>query len=361
MILVVGCLSFGYVLGRFVFPGPGVDDGRHRVSDRGPEPWYKAQPPPPKMLDLPNTPILPDPLDDADGAEEPSSVVAPPSGDADVARAYEEALPGEVHLPRIPAGTGEPPMFTPPDSGQEQPAWRRNAVAIADPGDKPMIAIVIDDLGVDRKRTNRIIGLPGPLTLSFLTYASDLASQARRGAKAGHELMLHVGMEPTGKAVDPGPDVLLTQAGKAEVRQRLIGVLDRLDGVVGINNHMGSRFTESGESMEIVLEELKKRGLLFLDSRTTPKTVGATVAHRLGVPVTERNVFLDNENVVDSVMTRLAETERIARKHGYAIAIGHPRDATIEALSVWLKDAAARGIAIVPISMVTDHILKRPT
>ncbi|MEQ8192984.1 MAG: divergent polysaccharide deacetylase family protein, partial [Rhodospirillales bacterium] len=123
------------------------------------------------------------------------------------------------------------------------------------------------------------------------------------------------------------------------------------------NNHMGSKFTEDRYGMTIVMKELRRRGLLFLDSRTTGKSVGAVIAHAVGVPYAERNIFLDNVNNLGEVRDRLAELEGIARRKGEAIAIGHPRDATIEALTAWLKDIKARGFVIVPITAVI-HIPK---
>ena len=103
------------------------------------------------------------------------------------------------------------------------------------------------------------------------------------------------------------------------------------------------------------METLRDRGLLFLDSRTTADTVGARVAHEVGVPVVERNVFLDNVNTEKAVRARLDEAIAIARKRGYAVAIGHPRDATIAVLSDWLGRAADEGIAVVPVTAVVKR------
>ncbi len=113
---------------------------------------------------------------------------------------------------------------------------------------------------------------------------------------------------------------------------------------------MGSRFTEYAPGMTLVLEELGRRGLMFLDSRTTPRTVSRSLARRFGVPFAERNIFLDNVNDVAAVRARLIELEDLARRRGSAIAIGHPRDATLEALARWLPLAKARGFLLVPVS-----------
>ena len=121
--------------------------------------------------------------------------------------------------------------------------WRRNAVPFRDLNSRPLVAIVIDDVGIDRPRSKRAWELPGPLTMSFLPYAKDLREQARAARARGHELMLHLPMEPTGRA-DPGPNALLVSLSDAELKQRTLAALDSFDGYVGVNNHMGSRFTD---------------------------------------------------------------------------------------------------------------------
>ncbi|MCB2101732.1 MAG: divergent polysaccharide deacetylase family protein, partial [Rhodobacterales bacterium] len=235
------------------------------------------------------------------------------------------------------------------------PRWLRFSVPVRVPDGRPMLAIVIDDMGVDRRRSGRVMSLKGPLTLSFLTYADDLDRQTREAADAGHELMLHVAMAPRNERLDAGPNVLESGLDPTELRRRLAWGLARFGTFVGINNHMGSQFTADAEGMRVVMETLRDRGLLFLDSRTTADTVGARVAHEVGVPVVERNVFLDNVNTEKAVRARLDEAIAIARKRGYAVAIGHPRDATIAVLSDWLGRAADEGIAVVPVTAVVKR------
>jgi polysaccharide deacetylase 2 family uncharacterized protein YibQ len=241
---------------------------------------------------------------------------------------------------------------TPPAPDRGQPAWLRYAVASPplEPG-KKLIAVVIDDMGLDRPRSMRVVDLPGPLTLSYLPYAKELATQTALARLRGHELMMHIPMEPMGSA-DPGPNALRTGMSDSELRQRLTEDLSQFDGFVGINNHMGSRFTATRASMAVVLGELKKRGLLFLDSRTTAQTVGATLAGEMGVPTVSRNVFLDDDMSSQNVVHQLAELERIARKQGYAVAIGHPHDNTVAALARWLPHLRQQGFILVPLSTI---------
>lgn len=215
-----------------------------------------------------------------------------------------------------------------------------------------MIAIVIDDMGVDRKRSQKVIDLKGPLTTSFMTYAHDVADQAKESRQHGHELLVHFPMEPQSPNIDPGPDVLRTTMSSDQIEKRLDAGLSRFSGYVGINNHMGSKFTEYAPGMTEVMKVLKKRGLLFLDSRTTAKSVGIDLAAKYGVPHADRHVFLDNQQNVAAILKQLAHVERIARKIGYAIAIGHPHDTTIQALKQWLPTLQAKGLVLVPLSTI---------
>lgn len=242
------------------------------------------------------------------------------------------------------------PSVTPMQPGA--PAWIKYAVPAPKTAGRPMIAVVIDDLGVDRKRSERVIPLRAPLTLAWMTYAQDLPRLTHEAHQRGHELLVHVPMQPIGEGWDPGPDVLEVNVHPEENRRRLDWGLTRFDGFVGINNHMGSRYTSDRVGMRVVMEELKKRGLLFLDSVTTEKSVGSDLARNYGVPFAARNVFIDNEQSVGAVMAQLQKAEAHARKSGSAIAIGHPHDATIEALAQWLPGLDAKGFVLVPVSAI---------
>ena len=237
-------------------------------------------------------------------------------------------------------------------------AWQRFAVPVANLGTRPMIAVVLDDLGLNRTGTRRAIALPGPLTLSFMTYAEDLGRMAGQARAAGHELMLHVPMEPRDASYDPGPNVLGSDLPDAELARRLDWGLERFDGFVGVNNHMGSRFTASPRGMAAVMGALRSRGLLFLDSVTSPASVGAAMARHAGVAYAERDIFLDNEWSDRAAIARqFAQLEAVALRRGSAIGIAHPHRATLDVLARWLPQARARGFAIVPVSAIVRHRL----
>lgn len=229
-------------------------------------------------------------------------------------------------------------------------AWQRNAIAFSDDRRKPLIVVVIDDMGVDRPRSRRVTELPRPLTLSYLPYARDLAEQATAARSRGHELMLHLPMEPLSGGVDPGPNALLTSLSLDMIRRRTVAALDSFSGYVAVNNHMGSRFTTWRPGVEASLREMKGRGLAYLDSRTHAETVGGLVAEELGMPSVDRHVFLDDVMTGDAVRRQLAETEALARRQGFAIVIGHPHDVTIQALAEWLPGLSGKGFVLGPIS-----------
>jgi hypothetical protein len=241
------------------------------------------------------------------------------------------------------------PLPLPTPSGGK-PAWQQFALAMPSTGGKPMIAIVIDDMGIDKADAARVIGLPGPLTIAFMSYATELTTQAQAARAAGDEIWMHIPMEPMDGEIDAGPNVLKVNLAPDEIRRRLDWALARLPGIVGVNNHMGSKFTQSGPGMAVVMEELRARGLAFLDSRTIASTIASQVAGQIGVPHIDRDVFIDNDESVEAVLRQLEETEHVAQRKGFALAIGHPHPTTIAALQQWLPTLRAKGFVQVPAS-----------
>ena len=316
-----------------------------------------------------------------DTSREASSEFEPqrrPQGRAPVARP--EVKPGtDVNEPRLPGAATAPPPLTgpapapspapgeqtaalppgpkqlvPTQPGGPLPAWRLNAPHVAlEPG-KPMIGIVIDDLGIDKKGSARAIKLPAPITLAFLPYATHLDEQTAAARAAGHELLVHMPMQPEGSGADPGPNALMVNLSPEEIRNRLDWALARFRGYVGINNHMGSRFTSDAAGMDVVLADLKRRGLLFLDSRTAGSSVGFKRARALGVPAAVRQVFLDDKLTREAIDYRLHEVEIRAKRSGHAIAIGHPHDVTLEAIEAWVPTLAAKGFQLAPVSALVE-------
>ena len=275
-----------------------------------------------------------------------------------VVRAAPAPRPQQASRPAPPAAVrpAVPPAAAP--TGAAVPAWQRFAVAAGPVAGRPMIAVIVDDMGLDRRRSARAVALPGPLTLAFLTYGRELPEQTAAARRAGHELLVHIPMQPDDGAADPGPNVLRADLAPEELERRLAWGLTRFAGYVGVNNHMGSRFTADRRAMMALFAGLRRRGLLFVDSRTTPRTAAPWLAHEMSLPFAERNVFLDNENDSSEVRQRLRQTEHIARRNGLAVAIGHPRDATLEALAAWLPTLGEAGFALVPVSAIVRERLR---
>ncbi|MDD3312030.1 divergent polysaccharide deacetylase family protein [Pseudodesulfovibrio sp.] len=216
----------------------------------------------------------------------------------------------------------------------------------------PQLAVVIDDIGENTTVLEGLVRLDFPVTLAVWPNASHTDESVALAKSSGHDLIVHFPMEPQGyPKYNPGDDALFITMTDAQVRARVAQNLARVPGAIGVNNHMGSRFTENGPGMRAALDEFRQRGLFFLDSLTTPHSVGRKVARELGVPFYERDIFLDNVKDVNAIILQLKKAENVARKQGRAIAIGHPYPATLAGLREW---AASRNTAVrlVPLSQM---------
>ncbi len=324
-------------------PAP-TETGKTVVEEEPVTPLPETEPPPPAAV--PREVVT---MEDLLQREQQVASAAPaePAVQPPTAPAPQQPTP---IMPTVetPAPATEPPVATAPD----KPAWQRMAVAAPVASGRPMIAVIIDDMGLDRRRSAAIMALPGPLTISFMSYAEDMAHQEAEAKAHGHEIMMHVPMEPLDSRQNPGPGALTDKLSPAEVRKALDADLAKFSGIVGINNHMGSKFTAHAPGMEVVMQDLRERGLLFIDSLTSEKSIGLAMARRYGVPTAARNVFLDDSGDLVSVEFELGKLEEVARKKGNAIAIGHPRDATIKALAAWLPKLKSKGFVLVPVTAI---------
>ncbi|MDP6689990.1 MAG: divergent polysaccharide deacetylase family protein [Alphaproteobacteria bacterium] len=261
--------------------------------------------------------------------------------------------PARATVPDAPAGAAAALTRADP-AAAPRPTWQRfAALTPAFDAQNPAlarIAIVLDDMGLSQFRSDRAIALPRPITLAILPYGNHLAGLVARARTAGHEILVHLPMEPKDADADPGPNALLTGLPVAELDRRIASNLARLDGYVGINNHMGSLFTGRAREMRRVMRALQDRQLLFLDSLTTGNSTGYRLAREYGIPTVMRDVFLDNDRHPIKIRRQLELTVETALKRGQAIAIGHPYPETLSALESWLPSLRARGLMLVPIS-----------
>lgn len=221
---------------------------------------------------------------------------------------------------------------------------------------RPRVAIVIDDMGQDMKPLRDLLEMDAPISvaiLPFLPHSRDTAEQAH--AK-GREVLLHLPMEPKDSGNnDPGEGALFTNMSEAQIAYEVKRDIDAVPYIKGVNNHMGSRFTEDENLMRIALKVAKANNLFFLDSKTTNKSAAYRVAKEMDIKAASRQVFLDNKEDVNYIKAQILELIEIAKKRGSAIAIGHPHPSTIAALKQMLP-RLNQDVDIVAVSSLIDSI-----
>jgi len=247
--------------------------------------------------------------------------------------------------PPAPAPPRPTRFARPPTPGRERrvptPPLRTGA---------PRIAILIDDIGNDRAAVRRIASWPYPVAAAVLPGLPGSADAARSLAASGKEVLLHLPMEPQGyPGVRPGPGVVLRSQSEAEISETLEKDLATVPGATGINNHMGSAATADPRVMRAIASVLARRGLFFVDSRTTVSTVARDEAEAARVPTTSRRVFLDDVATPAGVGDAFAGLLRKAAAEGEALAIGHPHPATLDVLERELPKLASRGVRLVKV------------
>ena len=217
--------------------------------------------------------------------------------------------------------------------------------------DKPMLAIVIDDMGRRPGEIDPFLDLRIPLTFSVFPCLPATRQVLNKIMNHGLEAWGHIPMEPEKRAVmEPDLQFLTTTDSTSEIRRKFKRLLTCLPGIRGINNHMGSAFTRDPERMKAVIEVLKIRGLAFLDSRTTPLTVAESTARNLHCPCLRRDIFLDDVKNPTAVKDQLNKAAMKARQYGCAVAIGHPFQATVRGISLWLGSPFRDLVRVVPAS-----------
>lgn len=234
------------------------------------------------------------------------------------------------------------------------PAKPRETVAPRQKG-AAQVAIIIDDMGSSMQELQELLDIKLPLTFSVIPSLAHARGVAESAHRAGAEVMVHMPMEPEGYPKQKMEKIgLLIAMGNDEIGERVNGYFASVPFAAGANNHMGSRFTRDGEKMAVVLKVLKGRGVFFVDSRTSPASVGYEQARALGLKCGSRQVFLDNVQDEAAIGKQLAELVAIAKKKGGAIAICHPHPATIRTLKAMLPELAKGGITFVHASALTS-------
>jgi len=231
---------------------------------------------------------------------------------------------------------------------QETPA------AKVEPGPQGRVAVIIDDLGLSLPAARCFLAVEAPLTFAVLPFQPHTRDVAEEAHRAGRAVLLHLPMEPSQyPAVDPGPGALLKTMDRAEIQRRVEEAIGEVPFIIGVNNHMGSRFTEDAERMGWVLAEIKQRGLLFLDSRTSVQSMAFQTARQMGVRTAQRTVFLDNVQEPEAIRIQIRRLVTLARQRGRAVAIGHPYPVTCQVLKEEYNYLKSK-VELVPITSILD-------
>ena len=219
---------------------------------------------------------------------------------------------------------------------------------------RPRIAIIIDDIGNSKRVGEEIIALDLPLAFSILPHSPHANHLAILAKARGRDLLLHLPMEADDPKWSPTPGTLLLSMSRRELIDTINRDLDTPYRPIGINNHMGSKFTTDPVAMRIFLNTIKARGLFFIDSLTAANSVGYTLARDLGVETAKRDVFLDNGQTQTKILAQIGKLIALAQRHGSAIGIGHPYPATLEALRAGRPRLLGQEAVMVPVHELVE-------
>ncbi|HKQ55510.1 MAG TPA: divergent polysaccharide deacetylase family protein, partial [Methyloceanibacter sp.] len=215
-------------------------------------------------------------------------------------------------------------------------------------GAPPRVAILVTGLGLpDGSPQAALKGLPAQVSVAYGAYARSLQDAVAAARAEGHEVLLQIPLEPANyPSVDPGPHTLITTLPPADNIKRLQWLMSRYTGYVGVTNHMGDKFQASGESMAPVLEELKRRGLLYVDSVAAKDSPTEKAAKAIGLDYFAVNVQLDDGDTA----AQLAKLEQAAKERGAAVGVARLKPATAKQIADWAAKLQNKGIVLVPVS-----------
>lgn len=234
-------------------------------------------------------------------------------------------------------------------------AGKISPLAGAERGERelPRLAIVIDDMGYQPQLDAELLHLNLNLSFAFLPYGPHTGEEAPVAGRLGRDVLLHLPMEPTDRREDPGPGALTLAMGAAERAEVVTRDLAQVPLAVGINNHMGSRFTGDRAAMRDFLALVRDRHLFFLDSLTGRDSLGYSLAREMGVKSCRRQVFLDNDQNLDQIASRIRELLAAAERQGQAVGIGHPHPQTLAALRAAAPEILSR-VRLVGVSQLAQ-------
>ena len=215
----------------------------------------------------------------------------------------------------------------------------------------PLVAILIDDMGYSIRMDNAFLNLNAPLSFSFLPEAPHTPMMARKAKDMGRDVLVHLPLEPLNSRIDPGPGSLRLDMDPDSMLGILRKDLDAVPGAIGVNNHMGSKFTANRKAMKFILAEIKRRNLFFIDSRTTKDSVAYITARSMGIPTAERSVFLDHDPRQEAIRKEVERLVKLSKERGHILAIGHPMSNTWKVLHEELPRISKR-VRLVPVHRI---------
>ncbi|MBS0013778.1 MAG: divergent polysaccharide deacetylase family protein [Desulfobacterales bacterium] len=222
------------------------------------------------------------------------------------------------------------------------------------PDRRPMVAIIIDDMGYEMEMAENFLSLDCSLTYSVLPQSPFQREIAESAHNKGCQVMLHLPMEPQEyPEVDPGPGALLTGMSTDERIGLLKSHLNAVPHISGVNNHMGSKMSADSAQMNQVLSIVKKYRLFYIDSLTAADSRSGSSARLFQVPFARRDVFLDHVPEADFIRGQLDRLVALARKNGKAVGIGHPYPETYQVLSEKLPEIKKQ-VRLVPASEIVS-------
>ena len=244
-----------------------------------------------------------------------------------------------------------------PDGTRPADAFAQPAKAAAERPNAPRIAIIVAGLGISAIGTSDALAkLPGPVTFAFAPYATGLDRLASRARDGGHEILLQVPMEPFDYPDnDPGPQTLLTSLTPNQNVDRLHWLMSRLQGYVGMANYMGGRFTANESALAPVLREAAKRGLIYVDDGSSPRSLAGQIAGANNLPYAKADLAIDAVPTSAEIDRAIARLEKTAQERGVAVGMANALPVTIDRIANWAKAAESRGILLVPITAIVGR------
>ena len=219
-------------------------------------------------------------------------------------------------------------------------------------GEPARVAVMISGMGLpDSPEDDAVAALPAPISVAYAAYGRNLQERVTKLRLAGHEILLQIPLEPDNYPTeDPGPHTLLTTLPPEENIKRLQWMMSRFTGYVGLTNYMGAKFESSQVSFLPVLEEVKSRGLLYVDDGSVQQSTAGQIASMLGLDYSVAHVQIDATGSSADIGKALARLESVAKERGTAIGIASAKPATIKQITAWTETLQAKGIVLVPVS-----------